>query len=133
VLATHGGIEAFTVGQRKGLGFAAGGRRYVLKIVPGDNSVVVGERDELLSSGLTSSGVNWLTDEPAGPVPCLAKVRYRHTPAAATVTPLPGGRARSAFAEPVSAVTPGQAVVFYDGTRVLGGGWIEGPETISER
>lgn len=127
VLATHEGIEAFTVGQRKGLGFAAGERRYVLKIVPGDNAVVVGDREELLSAGLLASRVNWLTEEPAGPLSCLAKVRYRHTPAAATVTALPGGRARADFAEPVSAVTPGQAVVFYDRTRVLGGGWIDEP------
>jgi tRNA-specific 2-thiouridylase len=52
-------------------------------------------------------------------------VRYRHTPAPATVEALPDGRARAEFAEPVSAVTPGQAVVFYDGSRVLGGGWID--------
>jgi tRNA-specific 2-thiouridylase len=132
VLATHEGIEAFTVGQRKGLGFAAGERRYVLKIVPGDNAVIVGDREELLSSGLTASGVNWLADEPSEPLTCLAKVRYRHTPAAATVTAVRGRRARARFEEAVSAVTPGQAVVFYDGTRVLGGGWIDGPEEVRE-
>jgi tRNA-specific 2-thiouridylase len=125
VLAEHDGYERFTVGQRKGLGFAAGGRRYVLKIVPGDNTVIVGDRQELLATGLVASGVNWLAREPAEPVACAAKVRYRHTPAAATVEALPDGLARVTFAEPVSAVTPGQAVVFYDGTRVLGGGWIE--------
>jgi tRNA-specific 2-thiouridylase len=125
VLATHEGIERFTVGQRKGLGFAAGERRYVLKIVPGDNSVVVGDREELLASGLLASGVNWLAEMPAEPLSCAAKVRYRHSPARATVEALPDGRARVEFAEPVSAVTPGQAVVFYDGSRVLGGGWIE--------
>jgi tRNA-specific 2-thiouridylase len=125
VLAEHDGIERFTVGQRKGLNYAAGERRYVLKIVPGDNAVVVGDREELLASGLTASGVNWLKGPPAGPLPCEAKIRYRHAPAAATVEALPDGRARVTFAEPVSAVTPGQAVVFYDGSRVLGGGWIE--------
>jgi tRNA-specific 2-thiouridylase len=129
VLAEHDGIERFTVGQRKGLGFAAGERRYVLQIVPGDNSVVVGDRDELLATGLVASRINWLTDEPSGPLSCTAKVRYRHVPAAATVWALPDGRARVAFAEPVSAVTPGQAVVFYDGSRVLGGGWIESAST----
>ena len=60
VLAEHDGIERFTIGQRKGLGFAAGERRYVLRIVPGDNEVVVGEREELLASGLEASRVNWL-------------------------------------------------------------------------
>ena len=60
VLAEHDGIEHFTIGQRKGLGFAAGERRYVLEIVPGDNEVVVGDREELLASGLLASRVNWL-------------------------------------------------------------------------
>jgi tRNA-specific 2-thiouridylase len=126
VLTEHDGIENFTVGQRKGLGFAAGERRYVLRIVPEERRVVVGTREELLASGLVASRVNWLLDEPpAGPLSCAAKIRYRHTPAAATVHALPDGGARVDFAEPQSAVTPGQAVVFYDGPRVLGGGWIE--------
>jgi tRNA-specific 2-thiouridylase len=126
VLAAHDGIERFTVGQRKGLGFAAGERRYVLRIVPGDNAVVVGDRDELLAPGLLASRVNWLTPAPPqAPLVCTAKIRYRHAAAPATVTPLPKGGARVEFAEPQSAVTPGQAAVFYDGSRVLGGGWIE--------
>jgi tRNA-specific 2-thiouridylase len=62
---------------------------------------------------------------PSRPLVCRAKIRYRHTAAAATVTALAGGGARVDFAEPQSAITPGQAVVFYDGSRVLGGGWIE--------
>jgi tRNA-specific 2-thiouridylase len=129
VLADHDGIEQFTVGQRKGLGFAAGARRYVLRIVPGDNEVVVGDREELLAGGLVASGVNWLLEEPpAGPLPCRAKIRYRHGAAPAVVSALPDGGARVAFAEPQTAVTPGQAVVFYDGDRVLGGGWIERAE-----
>jgi tRNA-specific 2-thiouridylase len=130
-LGEHDGIERFTVGQRKGLGIAAGSRRYVLKIVPGANEVVVGDRQELLASGLRASRVNWLMDEPAGPLGCAVKVRYRHVPVAGTVTPLPGGGAHVELATPQSAVTPGQAVVFYDGTRVLGGGWIE--EAFGER
>jgi tRNA-specific 2-thiouridylase len=126
VLGEHDGIERFTVGQRKGLGVAGPGRRYVLRIVPGDNDVVLGEREELLSDSLTATDVNWLLEAPpAGPLACGAKIRYRHTPAAATVTALPGGAARVDFAAPQSAVTPGQAVVFYDGERVLGGGWIQ--------
>jgi tRNA-specific 2-thiouridylase len=127
VLAEHGGIENFTIGQRKGLGYAAGERRYVLRIVPGANEVVVGRREDLLAPGLIASGVNWLIEPPAGPLPCAAKVRYRHTAAPATVTALPDGGARVEFAEPQSALTPGQAVVFYDGPHVLGGGWIERP------
>jgi len=126
VLAEHDGIEQFTIGQRKGLGFAAGARRYVLKIVPETRRVVVGDRQDLLACGLRTSRVNWLAD---GPPPdalgCQAKIRYRHAATAATVTALADGGARVAFVEPQSAVTPGQAVVFYDGDRVLGGGWIE--------
>ncbi len=126
VLADHDGIENFTVGQRKGLGFAAGRRRYVLKIVPSTHDVVVGEREELLAEGLIAARVNWLLESaPEEPLPCLAKIRYRHPPAPATVSALPDGGARVMFAAPQSAVTPGQAVVFYDGPRVLGGGWIE--------
>jgi tRNA-specific 2-thiouridylase len=126
VLAEHDGIEQFTIGQRKGLGFAAGERRYVLRIVPGDNYVVIGPREELLASGLEASSVNWLLDAPPeGKLLCQAKIRYRHTAAPARVTSLPDGRAKVEFETPQSAVTPGQAVVFYDGPRVLGGGWIE--------
>jgi tRNA-specific 2-thiouridylase len=72
-----------------------------------------------------ASEVNWLIDPPAGRLACEAKIRYRHTAAPATVLLLEGGLARIDFVEPQSAVTPGQAVVFYDGQRVLGGGWIE--------
>jgi tRNA-specific 2-thiouridylase len=125
VLAEHDGIEQFTIGQRKGLGFAAGQRRYVLQIVPADNAVVVGDREELLASGLEASGVNWLVDVPTDrPLACEAKIRYRHTAAPALVTSSADGRAQVLFASPQHAVTPGQAVVFYDGSRVLGGGWI---------
>jgi tRNA-specific 2-thiouridylase len=125
VLAEHEGIEQFTVGQRKGLGFAASERRYVLRIVPGPNEVVVGQREELLASGLVASRVNWLIELPTEPLSCTVKIRYRHEPAKAMVTALPDGGARVAFAGAQSAVTPGQAVVFYEGPRVLGGGWIE--------
>jgi tRNA-specific 2-thiouridylase len=124
-LAEHPGIENFTVGQRKGLGYAAGSRRYILKIVSEDNSVVLGDRDELLTHELAASRINWLLDAPSVPLRCQAKIRYRHSAAAAVVMALPDGGARVHFDEPQSAVTPGQAVVFYDGPRVLGGGWIE--------
>jgi tRNA-specific 2-thiouridylase len=125
VLGEHDGIERFTVGQRKGLGIAGAERRYVLRIVPSGNEVVLGRREELLASALRASRVNWLCEPPTGPLPCQAKIRYRHTAAPATVTALPGDAARVAFAEAQTAITPGQAVVFYDGSRVLGGGWIE--------
>lgn len=126
VLAPHAGIENYTIGQRKGLGYAAGRRTYVLQIVPATNEVVLGDRDDLLAPGLIASNVNWLIDcSGQTPLACSAKIRYRHAPVPALVTSLPDGGARVEFAEPQSAVTPGQTVVFYDGSRVLGGGWIE--------
>jgi tRNA-specific 2-thiouridylase len=131
VLARHEGVENFTVGQRKGLGFAAGERRYVLQIVPAEGTVVVGKREELLAIGLRASRVNWLLDEvPTKPLECAVKIRYLHRPAPASVTALPNGGAEVRFAEPQSAIAPGQAVVFYDEERVLGGGWIEEPVTV---
>jgi tRNA-specific 2-thiouridylase len=125
VLAEHDGIEKFTIGQRKGLGFGSASRRYVLKIVPETHDVVIGDRAELLARALRAERVNWLIDAPAEPLACQAKIRYRHEPAAALVVALENGGARVDFAEPQSAITPGQAVVFYDGDRVLGGGWID--------
>ncbi|HLW64311.1 MAG TPA: tRNA 2-thiouridine(34) synthase MnmA [Gemmataceae bacterium] len=126
VLAEHDGYVRFTIGQRKGLGYAAGSRRYVLDIIPETREVVLGDKEELLAGGLRASKVNWLTSEvPTEPLRCSAKIRYRHAGAAAVVSALPNAEADVEFAEPQSAVTPGQAVVFYDGERVLGGGWIE--------
>ena len=125
VVGTHAGHQNFTIGQRKGLGVALGERRYVLKIVPSANEVVLGEREELLASGLRASRVNWLIEPPTGPLRCRAKIRYRAEPAPATVVALVENAVRVEFETPQSAITPGQAVVFYDGDRVLGGGWIE--------
>src|SRR5262249_4997179 len=90
VLAAHAGIENYTIGQRKGLGYAAGERRYVLQIVPESNEIVLGRREELLAAGLVASRVNWLLDgPPTGPLSCQVKIRYRHTATPATVTALP--------------------------------------------
>jgi tRNA-specific 2-thiouridylase len=125
VLGSHDGIEHFTIGQRKGLGFGSAGRRYVLAIIPQTHDVVIGDKEELEASALRAARVNWLIDAPDEPLSCHVKIRYRHTAAAARVLATADGGARVEFDEPQSAVTPGQAVVFYDGNRVLGGGWIE--------
>ena len=124
MLAEHDGIERFTIGQRKGMGFGGGRRRYVLEIVPESGDVIVGDREELLAPSLRASRVNWLA-EPTGTIRCEAKIRYASTPSAATVTPLDGDEVRVDFEEPQTAITPGQAVVFYAGDRLLGGAWIE--------
>src|SRR5438067_6205122 len=100
VLGRHDGIDRFTVGQRKGLGVAAGRRRFVLEIIPETGTVVVGDPEELLASGLVASRVNWLADVPTEPFACTAKIRYRHAGVSATVTPAPDGGATARFKEP---------------------------------
>ena len=127
ILGQHDGIERFTVGQRKGLGVATGQRRFVLQIVPATNEVILGDREDLLASGLVATGVNWLIDPPTEPLPCQVKIRYRAAAVPATVQ-AQGDSAVVRFAEPVAAVAPGQAAVFYAGTQVLGGGWIDRAE-----
>lgn len=128
VFAEHNGIEQFTVGQRKGLGFGGGQRRYVLEIVPETRDVIVGDKDDLLAPGLSAARVNWLIEPPTAALRCEAKIRYRADAAPAVVTPVGEGEVHVAFDTPQSAVTPGQAVVFYEGDRVLGGAWIERAE-----
>jgi tRNA-specific 2-thiouridylase len=128
VLAQHGGIHRFTVGQRKGLGLAAsptGAPMYVLELRPADRQVVVGPKSSLERTALTASGVNWIGGEPAAPLRVAAQIRHRHQAAPATARALPDARAEVVFDAPQIAITPGQAVVFYDGDVVLGGGWIE--------
>jgi tRNA-specific 2-thiouridylase len=125
-LGTHGGVHRFTIGQRKGLGVASTLPLYVLKIDADSGTVTVGSRDALEQTRLTASAVNWISlDAPDSPVRVGAQIRHRHRPAASTVCALPSGRAEVIFDAPQAAVTPGQAVVFYDGDTVVGGGWID--------
>ena len=121
----HAGIHRYTIGQRRGLGIAHEKPLYVLQIERAKNQIIVGEKEELDSLEFIAKGVNWVAfDEPSEPVRAEVKVRYRHDPAAATVYALPENRARIVFDEPQSAITPGQATVFYDGEECVGGGWI---------
>jgi tRNA-specific 2-thiouridylase len=125
VIGEHDGIHRFTVGQRKGLGLSAPVRLYVVGIDASDRTVTVGPRDALERTTLTATGVNWVagTAPPAG-TRVTAQIRYRHREAAATLTPLANATVDVSFDEPQHAVAPGQAVVFYQGAVVLGGGWI---------
>lgn len=125
VLGRHAGIERFTVGQRKGLGIALGERAFVVRIEPETRRVVLGTREDLARHEVTAHRTNWLADPPSGPFRCQAKIRYNAPAAAATAEALPGDRLALHFDEPRYGVAPGQAVVCYDGHRVLGGGWIE--------
>ena len=125
VLGRHKGLPCYTLGQRKGLGVSAGAPLYVLAKDPARNAVVLGADSALYTSELTAERVNWLSiPVPDGPLSVTARTRYSQREAAAHVEPLPGGRARVVFRDPQRAVTPGQAVVFYDGDLVLGGGTI---------
>jgi tRNA-uridine 2-sulfurtransferase len=125
LLGRHRGLVGYTVGQRRGLGVPAREPYYVIEIQPETNRVVLGPREELLSPGLIASGMNWLIPPPAGEFEALAVIRYRHPGVRARITPIGEGSVQVAFASPQSAVAPGQAVAFYDGDRLLGGGWIE--------
>lgn len=125
VLGRHRGLHRYTVGQRRGLGLSTGAPLYVLRLDPADTRVVVGPREELGRRDLTASGVNWIAGAPPdGPRRVTARIRHRHTDATATVTADVSGHASLTFDDPQLAITPGQAVVFYDGDEVLGGGWI---------
>jgi tRNA-uridine 2-sulfurtransferase len=128
VLAQHGGIHRFTVGQRKGLGLSSsptGTPMYVLELRPHDRQVVVGPKSSLERTRLTASGVNWIEGQPAGPRRASVQIRHRHPAAPATVYSRGDDRFEVIFDEPQIAITPGQAAVVYDGDVVLGGGWID--------
>ncbi len=127
VLGTHPGIEFFTVGQRRGLAVASTQRRFVVRVEPDTRRVVLGSESDLLHRGVRVSRVNYVSGEaPEGALRVMAKVRYNGRDAAA-VLESDGAEAILRFDEPQRAITPGQAAVFYEGDRVLGGGYIEGP------
>jgi tRNA-specific 2-thiouridylase len=133
VVGEHQGIHRFTIGQRRGIGIANEHPLYVVSIDSARNRIVVGGQDELLSDEFTAAGVNWIAfDEPAMPVRAEVRVRYRHMPAHASITPIANQRARIKFDEPQRAITPGQATVFYRGDEVVGGGWIVKNEGLTQ-
>ena len=125
VLGRHSGIIHYTVGQRKGLGIAFGEPAFVLELRPETNEVVLGFGDEILSSALTADNLNWMSvaDAPQE-MQVTAKIRYNHRGAKAVLCRDGEDRVRVEFEEPQRAVTPGQAVVFYDGDLLVGGGTI---------
>lgn len=126
ILGKHSGIINYTVGQRKGLGIALGKPMFVCQKNISENTVTLCDNDSLFSESLTAHSVNILVNYiPKNIVRCEAKVRYRHTPTAATVEFLEDSRARVTFDVPQRAITPGQSVVFYDGDTLIGGGIIE--------
>jgi tRNA-specific 2-thiouridylase len=126
VVGRHGGVHHFTIGQRKGLGLSTGTPLYVVHIDAETRDVTVGPRDALERVALVARQVNWIAiDPPSGWVAVSAQIRYRHAAAPARVRALEGGLTEVQFDAPQAAITPGQAVVFYDGEAVVGGGWIQ--------
>lgn len=125
VLGRHKGIVHYTVGQRKGLGITADAPLYVKRIDAAENRVVLSGNDALFSRELTANDFNWIAyDVPPRELRATARVRYHQREQAATVTVLEDGHVHLVFDEPQRAITPGQAVVLYDGDTVLGGGTI---------
>ena len=126
VLGEHAGVHHFTVGQRKGIGIAAAEPLYVIATDPPSQRVVVGSNDALLRRDFQARQVNWISiAPPATPVRAHVRIRNKHVPALATVTPMTPDSVRVEFDEPQRAITPGQGAVFYGGDLVLGGAWIE--------
>ena len=127
VLGRHEGIIAYTLGQRRGLGVSsADGRLYVTKISPADNTVTLGKNADLFSRTLEADHINLIPcDKLTSPQRVQAKARYRHSAQPATVEQVGEDRIRVTFDQPQRAITPGQAVVLYDGDVVVGGGTID--------
>jgi len=126
VLGRHRGIPFYTVGQRRGLGLAIGERIYVVDIDPENNAVIVGPEEALFGCELTADDNNFVPfDQLKQPLAVQAKIRYNAPLAAAKLEPLDGGRVRVLFEQPQRAITPGQAVVYYQDDLLIGGGTIE--------
>jgi len=125
VLGEHHGLAQYTVGQRHGLGLASNERLYVLRLDVAHNRLVVGTEDQLVSDSLFATELSWVSEKaPQAPINITAKIRYQ-SPEAAAELHLDDGVAEVNFHQPQKAIAPGQAVVFYQGDAVLGGGIIE--------
>jgi len=129
VVGRHEGVHHFTIGQRKGLGVALGDPVFVVRLDAQKKLVTVGPRSAIEQTVLTASRVNWISGTPPGDaLDAHAQIRNRHAAAPARVTTLLPERIRVDFATPQTAITPGQAVVLFQGDEVLGGGWIDSPD-----
>jgi tRNA-specific 2-thiouridylase len=125
VLGQHMGAFRYTIGQRQGLGIASSRPYYVKEIRPGTNEVVVGRKETLYLTRLEANGFSWIGEVPARRVmDAQAQIRYRHKPTSGRLEVISSDKVAFVFDEPQWAVTPGQALVCYEGERVLGGGWI---------
>jgi tRNA-specific 2-thiouridylase len=124
VLGKHQGTYRYTIGQRRGLGLSWPQPLFVVGIDATSQKVIVGEKRHLAVAQCQVDDVNWLIDTPRKPFEAACRIRYRHQEVPSLITPLDDGSVEVTFRESQDGVTPGQAAVFYDGDRVLGGGWI---------
>jgi tRNA-specific 2-thiouridylase len=128
ILGQHSGIHNFTIGQRRGVRVAMGMPWYVTKLDAGANTVTLGPSEELIHKSLIASNPNWLIDIPKEPFAAKIKIRYNHKAVSGMVLPQ-GDLVKVIFDQPLRAITPGQAVVYYldtpVGQKVAGGAWIE--------
>jgi tRNA-specific 2-thiouridylase len=124
IVGEHQGLHAFTIGQRRGINCPAAEPYYVLRMDMLRNRLIVGGKKDLLTKSCRVVQMNWIAAPPVGPIKVLARVRYRTREAPATATPLDADSVALRFDSPQSAVTPGQAAVFYERDQVLGGGFI---------
>jgi tRNA-specific 2-thiouridylase len=124
VVGRHRGYQHFTIGQRRGLGVTFGEPRFVVRIEPHTCRVVLGTKADLGRRHLEAERLNWLIADVPPRIRCAAQIRYQHTPATCEVELTGDDRLRVTFEEPQQGIAPGQAVVLYEGDRVLGGGWI---------
>ncbi len=126
VLGQHEGVHHYTIGQRKGIGIAAAEPLYVISLDAVNNRVIVGDRTSATQPECTIKQVNWVSlAEPSTPIRAAVQIRYRSQPVPVTVIPLADARVKIVFDEPQFSITPGQAAVWYDDDKVLGGGVIE--------
>ena len=128
VLGRHRGLSHYTVGQRRGLGVAAAERLFVQRIDAAQNRIVLAPAEAIAVARLEARAMNWVSiAPPAAPLVCMGRTRYRQRERRCTLTPLPEGRAQLHFDPALDAAAPGQAVVLYDGDRLLGAGIIDRP------
>ncbi len=124
LLGEHNGISSYTVGQRRGLGFSNGEPMYVVSLDTSSNKVIVGREKDLYRKKLVANNLSWTNKAPNEETEIKAKIRYR-SPEQNAILKIKDNKAFVEFTEPQKAITPGQAVVFYDNDKVLGGGWIK--------
>jgi tRNA-specific 2-thiouridylase len=125
IVGRHSGIHGVTIGQRRGLGVAAGEPLYVVAIDEETRRITVGKRAALRCAGLMARSINWLDEPDCSEIAAEVQIRYRAAAVPCLIRRTTAHSCEVRFNEPLAAVTPGQAAVFYRGEKLLGGGWIE--------